>query len=44
MWKHAFKKWLDRWLRDIPDTTKIDNYWVSVDAETNIIKQNKNNK
>ena len=36
---------LDRWLRDIPDTPKIDNNRASVSAEMNIkIKQKKNNR
>jgi len=33
----TFKKHLDRWLRDIPDTPKIDDYGMSVAAESNSI-------
>ena len=40
----TFKKHLDRWLRDILDTPKIDNYGASVSAETNSITKQKNNK
>ena len=39
----TFKKHLDRWLRDIPDTPKIGNYGASVSAETNSITEQKNN-
>ena len=39
-----FKKYFDRWLRDIPDTPKIDNYGTSVSAETNSITKQKKNK
>ena len=28
---------LDKWLRTIPDTPKIDNYGASMSAESNII-------
>ena len=31
----TFKKHLNRWLRDIPNTPKIDNYGASVITETN---------
>merc|ERR1712240_790008 len=37
-----FKKKLDEWLRDIPDTSKIDDYGASVGAETNSIIDQKN--
>ena len=40
----TFKKHLDRWLRDIPDTPKIDNYGSLVSADTNSITKQKNNK
>ena len=33
------KKNLDEWLRDIPDTFRINDYGASVGAETNIIDQ-----
>ena len=39
-----FNRHLDRWLRDIPDTPKIDNYEASVSAETNSITNQKKNK
>ena len=40
----TFKKHLDKWLRSIPDTPKIDDYGASVKAETNsIAKQKENN-
>ena len=32
-----FKKHLDRWPRDIPDTPKVDDYGATVWAETNSI-------
>ena len=35
----AFKKNLDEWLRDIPDTFRINYYGASIGAETNIIDQ-----
>ena len=38
------KRHLDRWLRDIPDTPKIDNYGASVSAATNSITNQKKNK
>ena len=38
----TFKKKLDEWLRDIPDIPKIDDYSVSVSAETNRIIDPKN--
>ena len=38
----TFKKKLDEWLRDIPDTPKIDDYSASVSAETNSIIDQKN--
>ena len=31
----TFKKNLDKWLRSIPDTPKINDYDVSVEVETN---------
>merc|ERR1711962_1448764 len=40
----TFKKKLDEWLRDIPDTLKIDDYGVSVGAETNSIIDQKNKR
>ena len=40
----TFKRHLDRWLRDIPDTPKIDNYGASVSAATNSITNQKKNK
>ena len=33
----AFKKNLDGWLKNLPDTPKIDNYGASVVAENNSI-------
>ena len=40
----TFKKHLDKWLRGIPDTPKIDDYGVAVGAEKNsITKQKENN-
>ena len=33
----TFKGHLDKWLRTIPDTPKIDNYGASMSAESNII-------
>ena len=40
----TFKKHLDKWLKNIPDTPKIDDYGVAVGAETNsITKQKENN-
>ena len=33
----TFKGHLDKWLRTIPDTPKIDNYGASVPAESNSI-------
>ena len=38
----TFKKTLDEWLRDIPDTPKIDDYGASVGTETNSIIDQKN--
>ncbi|MCP4252991.1 MAG: hypothetical protein GY775_06210, partial [Candidatus Scalindua sp.] len=39
----TFKSHLDKWLKSIPDTPKIDDYGVTVGAETNsIIKQKEN--
>ena len=38
----TFKKKLKEWLRDIPDTPKIDDYGVSVGAETNNMIDQKN--
>ena len=35
--QHTFKGHLDKWLRTIPDTPKIDNYRASVPAESNSI-------
>merc|ERR1712228_1167815 len=40
----TFKKTLDEWLRDIPDTPKIDDYSASVGAETNSIVDQKNKR
>ena len=40
----TFKKKLDEWLRDIPDTPKIDDYGASVGAETNSIIDQKNKR
>ena len=40
----TFKRHLDRWLRDIPDTPKIDNYGASVSAATNSITNQMKNK
>ena len=33
----TFKRHLDKWLRTIPDTPKINNYEASVPAESNSI-------
>ena len=38
---NTFKKHLDKWLRGIPDTPKIDDYGVTVGAETNCITKKK---
>ncbi|MCP4443493.1 MAG: hypothetical protein GY810_31705, partial [Aureispira sp.] len=39
----TFKKHLDKWLRGISDTPKIDDYGVAVGAETNsVTRQNEN--
>ena len=40
----TYKKKLDEWLRDIPDTSKIDDYGASVGAETNSIIDQKNKR
>ena len=40
----TFKKKLDEWLREFPDTSKIDDYGASVDAETNSIVDQKNKR
>ena len=40
----TFKKKLGEWLRDIPDTQKIDDYGASVGAETNSIIDQKNRR
>merc|ERR1712228_902940 len=40
----TFKKKLDEWLREIPDTPKIDDYGASVGAETNSIVDQKNKR
>ena len=40
----VFKKKLDEWLRDIPDTPKIDDYGASVGTETNSIIDQKNRR
>ena len=40
----TFKIHLDRWLRDIPDASKIENYGASVSAETNSITEQKKYK
>ena len=39
----TFKKHLDKWLKGIPDTPKIDDYGVAVGAETNSITKQKEN-
>ena len=39
----TFKKLLDKWLKGIPDTLKIDDYGVAVRAETNSITKQKEN-
>ena len=40
----TFKKHLDKWLRGIPNTPKINDYGVAVGAETNsVTKQKENN-
>ena len=36
----TFKKHLDKWLKSIPDTPKLDDYGASVGAETNSIIHN----
>ena len=33
----TFKNHLDRWLKTIPDTPRIDNYSASVEKQTNSI-------
>ena len=39
---YTFKSDLDKWLRTIPDMSRIDNYGVSVPAKSNsICKQSK---
>ena len=40
----TFKKQLDKWLRGVPDTPKIDNYGATVGAATNSITKQKRNK
>merc|ERR1711915_116982 len=40
----TFKKKLDEWLREIPDTPKIDDYSASVSAETKSIVDQKNKR
>ena len=40
----TFKKHLDKWLKSIPDTPKLDDYGASVGAETNSIIHQKNKK
>ena len=40
----TFKKTLDEWLREIPDTPNIDDYGGSVGAETNSIVDQKNKR
>ena len=41
----TFKGHLDKWLKTIPDTPRIDNYGASVNAETNsIYMQSKANR
>ncbi len=40
----TFKKHLDKWLKGIPDTPKMDDNVVAVGAETNIITKQKENK
>ena len=42
--RDTFKKKLDEWLREIPDTPKIDDYGASVGAETNSIVDQKNKR
>ena len=37
------QKHLDKWLKGIPDTPKIDDYGVAVGAETNSITKQKGN-
>ena len=39
-----FKKKLNEWMRDIPDTPKIDDYGASVSAETNSMIDQKNKR
>ena len=39
----TFKKHLAKWLKNIPDTPKIDDYGVAVGAETNSITKQKEN-
>ena len=38
------KEKLDEWMRDIPDTPKIDDYGASVRTETNSIIDQKNRR
>ena len=40
----VFKKKLDEWLRDIPDTPRIDDYGAIVGVETNSIIDQKNRR
>ena len=41
----TFKRKLDRWLREIPDTPRIDDYGATVSAGTNsIVDQKKSRK
>ena len=40
----TIKKKLDEWLRNIPDTPKIDDYSASDGAETNSIINQKNRR
>ena len=40
----TFKKQLDRWLKGVPDTPKIDNYGAAVGAVSNSITKQKKSK
>ena len=40
----TFKRHLDRWLREVPDTPRIDGYGAKVSAATNSITNQKKNK
>ena len=40
--KDTFKKYLDRWLKDVPDTPRVGEYASRVAAPSNSIVDQKN--